>query len=122
MTPDIKELVKQLRALSKAEWLIGYGADGNVYSATLALETLAGEVEKWKQEAAWDKAAASDFLGRAEEAEAERDRLKAALAPFAAIKADDGDTFDTWHDDVIIRCEITVRDLKQARVALGDAS
>lgn len=50
---------------------------------------------------------------------AERDRLKAALQPFAAIKADDGDTFDTWQDDVIIRCEVTVRDLKQARAALA---
>lgn len=45
-------------------------------------------------------------------------RLEAALAPFAAIKADDGDTFDTWHDDVIIRCEVTVGDLKKARFAL----
>lgn len=62
---------------------------------------------------------ASDTIARLA---AERDRLKVALAPFAAIKADDGDTFDTWHDDVVIRCEITVRDLKQARTALGEAS
>ena len=71
-------------------WLLDMGGRTNIEAAT-AIELLQAEVE----------------------------RLKAALAPFAAIKADDGDTFDTWHDDVIIRCEITVRDLKQARAALA---
>lgn len=50
--------------------------------------------------------------------EAGVEELRAALKPFAQIKADDGDTFDTWNDDVIIRCEVTVGDLKKARSAL----
>ncbi len=56
------------------------------------------------------------------ELRAERDRLKAALAPFAAIKADDGDDFSTYDDQVVIRCEVTAGDLRKARKALGGAS
>lgn len=83
-----KELVKRLRVhfrsvnASGAPCMTPRNPDGE--EAALALEVLAGEVEKWKQDAAWDKAAASDFLGRAEAAEAERDRLKAALEKFIA--------------------------------------
>jgi hypothetical protein len=58
------------------------------------------------------------YKRRAKAAEAEVERLKGVLGIFAAIKADDGDTFDTWNDDVIIRCEVTVGDLKKARAAL----
>ena len=50
--------------------------------------------------------------------EAQVERLKGVLGIFAAIKADDGDTFDAWNDDVIIRCEVTAGDLKKARAAL----
>jgi len=60
----------------------------------------------------------AEFVRRNEAAEAEVERLKGVLGIFAAIKADDGDTFDTWNDDVIIRCEVTVGDLKKARAAL----
>jgi hypothetical protein len=55
-------------------------------------------------------------------ARTERDRLKAALAPFAAIKADDGDDFSAYDDQVVIRCEVTAGDLRKAHKALGDAS
>lgn len=41
-----------------------------------------------------------------------------ALERIAGIKADDGEDFSEWHDDVIIRCEITVADLKAVRAAL----
>lgn len=49
-------------------------------------------------------------------------RLRDALWPFALIRADDGDDFSGWHDDVIIRCEITVGDLRKAREALNAKS
>jgi len=42
-----------------------------------------------------------------------------ALERIASIKADDGDNFSAWPDDVIIRCEITVADLKAIRKALA---
>jgi chromosome segregation ATPase len=54
------------------------------------------------------------------EAEARAERLREVLKPFANIKADDGDTFDGWNDEVVIRCEITVGELKRARKALED--
>jgi hypothetical protein len=41
-----------------------------------------------------------------------------ALERIASIKADDGDNFSAWPDHVIIRCEITVADLKAIRAAL----
>lgn len=46
------------------------------------------------------------------------ERLASALMPFALIKADDGDDFSAYDDQVIIRCEITAGDLKRARKAL----
>lgn len=52
------------------------------------------------------------------EAAAEIERLRAALAPFANIKADNGDDFSKWPDEVIIRCEVSVREIKAARAAL----
>ena len=108
-----KELVKRLRVTFTP--MIGrknmpVNPDGP--EAALALESLAGEVEKWKQDAAWDKAAASDFLGRAEEAEAERDRLKAALRRIA------GDA-DGYHEKGVFHTSAMVT---IARNALGDAS
>ena len=59
-----------------------------------------------------------ETIGVADEAAEAIVKLRDALTPFANIKADDGDTFDTWHDDVVIRCEITVGDLRKARAAL----
>jgi hypothetical protein len=41
-----------------------------------------------------------------------------ALERIASIKADDGDNFSAWPDNVIIRCEITVADLNAIRAAL----
>lgn len=55
--------------------------------------------------------------------EAEMEELRAALKPFAGIKADDGDDFSAYDDQVVIRCEVTAGDLRKARKALGgDAS
>lgn len=84
-----------------------------------ALRAAAGEVAAFKKVAAASAALHQADTSEIAKLKAERDRLKVAISPFAAIKADDGDTFDTWHDDVVIRCEITVRDLKQARGAGG---
>lgn len=42
-----------------------------------------------------------------------------ALKRFADIKADDGDNYESYPDEVIIKCEITAGDLKAARVALA---
>lgn len=41
-----------------------------------------------------------------------------ALMRIASIKADDGDDFSGWDDDVVIRCEISVADLKAVRATL----
>jgi hypothetical protein len=146
MSSDIKQ---QLRALAKAEWMIGYGADGNVAKAADVIEALEGQLDAWsdkyaetqaREYAAHDKVEAlegevallKELLGfkvnltaemvelhkEKKAAEAEVARLREAVTPFASIKADDGDTFDTWDDQVVIRCEITVRDMRKAREAL----
>lgn len=49
---------------------------------------------------------------------AENEKLRAALLPFARIKAGRGDDFSKWPDTVIIRIEASVRELKAARAAL----
>lgn len=85
MTPDFKELVKRLRASAEHQARGGGWADPCKVTDTLnwnaadAIEALAGEVATlnvmvtdWIE--AFDKQ-----KGRAEAAEAERDRLKAAL-------------------------------------------
>ena len=51
---------------------------------------------------------------------AEVERLRAALRPFASIKADHGDGFSGLPDTVIVRIEASVRELKAARAALGE--
>jgi hypothetical protein len=45
--------------------------------------------------------------------------LKKAAEPFCAIKADDGDAFNGYAPETIIRCEITVRDLRGLRMCSG---
>lgn len=45
--------------------------------------------------------------------------LVEALKPFAGIKADDGDDFSKWPDEVIIKCEASVREIKKARAAIA---
>lgn len=49
----------------------------------------------------------------------QRDELAEVLKPFADIKADDGDDFSSWYDNVIIRCEVTAGEIKAARAALS---
>jgi hypothetical protein len=51
---------------------------------------------------------------------AEVEKLRAALTPFASIKADVGDGFSRLSDMVIIRIEASVRELKAARAALEE--
>ena len=51
---------------------------------------------------------------------AENEKLRAALLPFASIKADVGDGFIGSPDMVIIRIEASVRELKAARAALEE--
>lgn len=88
---------------------------------TAQVEGFQDEIKRLREQVRF--ASETDPAMRAEAAEAERDRLKAALAPFAAIKADDGDDFSAYDDQVVIRCEVTVGDLRKARKALGgDAS
>ena len=92
MTVDekTKELVKRLRERTV---LVNYG-NGNVgdvpdtdcNNAALALEALAGEVERLNRLNDELDTAASERLLRAFAAEAERDRLKAALEAIA-VKA-----------------------------------
>lgn len=147
MTTDIKELMKRLTATRTQRDLnwndVTYPINPDGEEAALALEALAGEVETWKTNCktvseAWVKTCGESVLlagevGRLKETittatnfneglAAERDRLKAAISPFAAIKADDGDDFSTYDDQVVIRCEVTAGDLRKARKALGDAS
>lgn len=46
--------------------------------------------------------------------------LRTALKPFANIKADDGDNFGSYPDEVVIRIEATAGDIKNARSAMED--
>ena len=75
------------------------------------VDAMVNERDLWKSDADRQRQIREDDRIKVEE-------LRNALQPFAGIKADDGDTFDTWNDDVIIRCEVTVGDLKKARSAL----
>lgn len=76
------------------------------------VDALVGERDLWKSDADRQRRLREDD-------KAEVKVLRAALQPFAGIKAEDGDTFDKWGDSVVIRCEITVGDLKKARKALA---
>ena len=62
-----------------------------------------------------DQADAADEITRLR---AENEKLRAALLPFASIKADVGDGFSGLPDTVIVRIEASVRELKAARAAL----
>ena len=66
----------------------------------------------------WDRLFA--LARRGAEAAARIEQLEKALRPFAGIKADDGDDFSKWPDQVIIKCEVSVREIKAARAALED--
>lgn len=65
--------------------------------------------------------APSESYIRADIAQSRIDVLERALRRFASIKADDNDNFSSYPDDCIIRCEITVGDLREAKEALQDA-
>lgn len=51
--------------------------------------------------------------------EVENEKLREALKPFAAIRARDGNTCDTYPDTVILWCEISAGGIKRARAALA---
>lgn len=110
MTPDIKELVRRLRTFKHR--------DAN--AAADALEALAGEVESLKQavEAEKDEQARIEF--RLNEVTAERDRLKAALEPFAKLSTD-RERQDPPEGTMRVRV-VTAPEIEAARKALGDAS
>lgn len=94
-----------------------YDADGILCRA---LERSADRIEALETELAAATKHAQLLNKMLGEAEACTERLREALKPFANIKADDGDTFEGYNDDVIIKCEITVGDLKKARKAMED--
>lgn len=48
------------------------------------------------------------------------DTLREAAAPFAALRADDGDIFASYPSDMIVRCECSVREILALRAALSD--
>mgnify|MGYP003531851001 CR=1 FL=1 len=123
MTKDIRELVREARG-----WQAGHSDDSQrmvwlMNKLSDALEARAGEVERWEKnhEALQDKIdcmkscgcaydAAGDICGHHSPkllaAEAERDRLKAALEDIGAIAYDHG----------------SIAAIAHARKALGDAS
>ena len=61
-----------------------------------------------------------DIVAERDALRTENEKLRAALLPFASIKADDGDGFSGLPDTVIVRIEASVRELKAARAALGE--
>ncbi len=117
MTTDIKELASGLRERAKhaaAEGNMTATCDARYFAQSAnAIEALAGEVERLTSDV--------DALGEnLEKVVAERDRLKAALVPFAKL--------ETWrgaHDPAegTMRMRVvTVPEIEAARKALGDAS
>ena len=116
-----KELVKRLRTHKQPN--ATYYVDVDCTEAALALETLAGEVEFVKGQlagtnrniAGWLQSR-DDNLKRAEAAEAERDRLKAALE-FYAAEAWDDDGVTSYATEELLKDKGFI-----ARKALGDAS
>jgi hypothetical protein len=45
-------------------------------------------------------------------------KARRALLPFSEIKAEDGDDFSAYPDDVVVRCEVTVGEIKRAKKAM----
>jgi hypothetical protein len=87
------------------------------------ITALRADNERLKEEAEFNymtgfDAAKNRYCTMVQKLEDENERLRAALKPFAGIKADDGDDFSKWPDMVIIKCEVSVRELKAARAAL----
>lgn len=140
MTTDINKLLERLRTY--------YGDDLAcrmlLMDARHALEAMAGEVASlqntfdlmWKADQRaiklWQEATGKDhiwpdktkttlwLLERAEAAEAERDRLKAALVPFAKLETWRG-AHDPGEGTMRMRV-VTVPEIEVARKALEDAA
>jgi hypothetical protein len=81
-------------------------------------------IAKERDEARADAASADDLQLKTRnlwlKEREENARLRAALQVFANIKAADGDDFSQYVDVAIIRCEVTAKDLRLARAALGE--
>lgn len=60
-----------------------------------------------------------DNAARVASLRAQNAALREALEPFAGIKADDGDDFGKWPDEVTIKCYVVVHQIKTARAALA---
>ena len=132
MTPDIKEWIatgrKYADAIDKDRGFES-GVTDCLRGLSDALEAMAGEVERLKAQVRF--ASETDPAMRAEAAEAERDRLKAALEPFArfakmfdtarALPRSDFPTNGEWYvrDDSAGRHVLTVEMFDEARKALG---
>jgi aminoglycoside phosphotransferase (APT) family kinase protein len=83
-------------------------------------ESLLDEIEEWKQAASVEAGLRREFLARAEKAEAEIKRLRAALGPFAKAAT----AIDEW-EKASVRPEspnygVTHDDFRRARQALHD--
>lgn len=87
--------------------------DGSTRQPTQS-DALREENERLRHDLERQMTIANEYVN---EVERLREALE-ALERIAVIKADDGEDFSEWHDDVIIRCEITVADLKAVRAAL----
>ena len=114
MTTDIKELVKRLRDGCVQHSVMGPVA---MRDAADALEAMAGEVERLKdQNTAWaDKY--GDTQNAMYAALDERDRLKAALEPFAKLSTD-RERQDPPEGTMRVRV-VTAPEIEAARKALG---
>lgn len=127
-TVDIKELVKRLNAgrilLLRADGDRDLGCQSNITtdtsmaladelkSAADALEALRGEVEKWKQRYFTASAQAIREAEKAEAADAERDRLKAALDEISKqplITEMSDDDLDAAIEEGYDQCILTAR-------------
>ena len=79
------------------------------------VEELREDADYWKRTRSMDLAAANDYITKLK---AQAERLADALTPFAKIKDDDGDTFEGYDADIILRVEIVAGELHRARTAL----
>lgn len=78
------------------------------------------DIERLRGQAEFEKKCRNDAFDELKKQDAEIERLRAALLPFASIKADHGEGFSGLPDMVIVRCEASVREIKAARAALGE--
>ena len=82
---------------------------------------LTAENEKLRGQAEFEKKCRNDAFDELKKQDAEIERLREALKPFASTKADDGhDYISGWPDTVIVRIEASVGEMKAARAALEE--